>query len=461
MVVRRGNAPRSAGCGPVALLLSSWSFLDFAGWTVVNTMTALNNQSRTGRRYDREFQNNAVALVRSGRTVTEVARDQGVSKWSLGRWVEQAKTGQALSEPKTLSVETADQRELRRLRQELEYVSRQRDILKKALGILSAEPSGARQPKGGVSESGFAAHRRKALRQPRRRRGIAGAGGRASRRQHDAQLRPLIGQSFAQSWRTYGCLRVRLDLQEHGQRCGKNRIARLMRESGLRPRQKRRFRPRTTDSRQAHPIAETRLAKVPAPDRPGLVWQSAFTYLETAEGWLFLAFTLDACTRRCVAHHCRPDMRGELPTATLALAVHRQPPPPGLLHLPAPSRLPAPPLNSWLSITLRPSTTAAVGTAASATAHLSPSRIKCSPQTKTANVNNLPTVQIAFSRKDQSSLACVMSNLTARFSQAKFRRIRRSPIIHAMANMGRPRLMLMATLTGFESVKRRSFVPFW
>ena len=102
-------------------------------------MTAMNSNSRTGRRYDREFKNNAVALVRGGRTVTEVARDLGVSKWSLGRWVEQAKSGQALSEPKTLSVETADQRELRRLRQELEYVSRQRDILKKACGILSAE----------------------------------------------------------------------------------------------------------------------------------------------------------------------------------------------------------------------------------------------------------------------------------------------------------------------------------
>lgn len=168
-----------------------------------------------------------------------------------------------------------------------------------------------------VSESGFAAHRRKAER-PRRRQ--------------DAELRPLIAQSFATSRRTYGCLRVRLDLQDLGQRCGKNRIARLMRESGLRPKQKRRFRPRTTDSRHAHPIAENRLAKMPAPDRPGLVWQSDFTYLETAEGWLFLAFTLDACTRRCVAHHCRADMRGELTTTTLALALHREPPPPGLLH---------------------------------------------------------------------------------------------------------------------------------
>jgi len=101
-------------------------------------MTAMNN-SRTGRRYDREFKNNAVALVGSGRTVADVARDLGVSKWSLGRWVEQAKAGQALSEPKTLAAESPEQRELRRLRQELEYVSRQRDILKKALGILSAE----------------------------------------------------------------------------------------------------------------------------------------------------------------------------------------------------------------------------------------------------------------------------------------------------------------------------------
>ncbi|MDQ3621006.1 MAG: transposase [Verrucomicrobiota bacterium] len=97
------------------------------------------NSSRSGRRYDREFKNNAVALVRSGRTITEVARDLGVTKWSLGRWVEQARTGQTLSEPRTLAVETSEQRELRRLRQELEYVSRQRDILKKALGILSAE----------------------------------------------------------------------------------------------------------------------------------------------------------------------------------------------------------------------------------------------------------------------------------------------------------------------------------
>ena len=97
------------------------------------------NMNRNDGRYDREFKNDAVGLVRAGRTITEVARELGVSKWSLGRWVQAAKNGKSLGEPKTLAQETAEQCELRRLRQQLEYVSRQRDILKKALGILSAE----------------------------------------------------------------------------------------------------------------------------------------------------------------------------------------------------------------------------------------------------------------------------------------------------------------------------------
>ena len=141
-----------------------------------------------------------------------------------------------------------------------------------------------------VSKSGFHAHRLK----PRR-----------PRAQRDAALAPLIASShsalsswpkgFAASRKTYGCRRVRADLAALGQRCGKNRLARLMRQARLCPRQKRRFRPTTTESRHDHAIAENWLAKVPTPERPGMVWQSDFTYIETGEGWLYLAFTLDAC----------------------------------------------------------------------------------------------------------------------------------------------------------------------
>ncbi len=168
-----------------------------------------------------------------------------------------------------------------------------------------------------VSQSGFHAHRRK----PRR-----------ARRARDAALAPLIAASFAASRQTYGPRRVQADLRALGHRVGKTRLGRLMRAQALCPHHKRRFRPQTTDSRHAHPLAENWLAKVPAPDRPGQVWQSDFTYVPTGEGWLFVAFTLDAFSRRCVAHHCRADMGVELATTTFALAVERQPPPPGLLH---------------------------------------------------------------------------------------------------------------------------------
>jgi len=249
---------------------------------------------------------------------------------------------------------------------------------------------------------------------------------------------------------------VLADLRELGERCGKNRVARLLRAQGLRARQKRRFRPCTTDSRHPHPIAENWLAKVPAPDRPGLVWQSDFASIETAEGWLFLAFTLDGCTRRCVAHHCRADMRGELTTTTLRLALQRQPPPPGLLHhrdrgsqyaaadfarlatacgltlsmsrtanpydnalaesfvatlktecFGEASRPPARPPNSWLLTTLKPSTTAAAATAPSPTAPRSNSKNKCSPKTKTTtptNSKNTSKPLSSFRRKITRSL---------------------------------------------------------
>ena len=99
----------------------------------------MKENNRLGRRYDREFKENAVALVRAGRTVASVARDLGVTTWSLGRWVQAANGGQAQKQSATLAAETAEQREMRRLRQENDYLREQRDILKKALGILSAE----------------------------------------------------------------------------------------------------------------------------------------------------------------------------------------------------------------------------------------------------------------------------------------------------------------------------------
>ena len=97
------------------------------------------NSSKFSRRYDREFKENAVALIQSGRSITEVSRDLGVSDWSLRQWLKSIEGAQVLNESKRLSSETPEQREIRRLRQENDYLRRQRDILKKACSILSAE----------------------------------------------------------------------------------------------------------------------------------------------------------------------------------------------------------------------------------------------------------------------------------------------------------------------------------
>ena len=85
--------------------------------------------NKFARRYDREFKENAVALVLGGRSQSEVSRDLGVSSWSLGEWVRKARDGQAHRQPKTLDAESPEARELRRLRQENQHLRQQRDIL--------------------------------------------------------------------------------------------------------------------------------------------------------------------------------------------------------------------------------------------------------------------------------------------------------------------------------------------
>jgi transposase-like protein len=93
--------------------------------------------SKCGRRYDRQFKQDAVTLVQQGRSTVEVARDLGVSTWSLRQWIKQTKNGRGPGEPKTLASQTPEQREMHRLKQEVDYLRRQRDILKKALAIVS------------------------------------------------------------------------------------------------------------------------------------------------------------------------------------------------------------------------------------------------------------------------------------------------------------------------------------
>lgn len=152
------------------------------------------------------------------------------------------------------------------------------------------------------------------------------------RRQQDQSLTPLIRQEFEASRKSYGSPRLQIALRRQGHHCGKNRVARLMRQASLRARQKRWFRPRTTQSNHGLAIAENWLAKVPAPTRPNQIWVSDITCLPTQEGWLFLAMTLDAWSRKVVGWCTDDSLETFMVTEALKLARQRRGPAPGLLH---------------------------------------------------------------------------------------------------------------------------------
>jgi len=168
-----------------------------------------------------------------------------------------------------------------------------------------------------VSPSGFYAHQHKP-------EGV--------RAKADQELTADIKTVFQQSRRTYGSPRVTAALRRNGHRCGKNRVARLMRQNQLKARQKRRFVPRTTQSDHDQPIAPNWLAKVPTPDRPDQVWVVDITYIATGQSWIYLAVILDACSRKVVGWAMGVSLETSLVTEALSRAQKERRPAPGLLH---------------------------------------------------------------------------------------------------------------------------------
>lgn len=161
-----------------------------------------------------------------------------------------------------------------------------------------------------ISRSGFYAHLHKSER---------------PRRKEDQLLSDEVRSAFVQSRKTYGSPRLRHELRERGHRCGRRRIARLMRLQGLRPVQKRRFVPRTTDSSHTRTPASHRLLDAPAPTAPNQTWITDITYIPTQEGWLFLAAEIDLYSRRVVGWATADNMETPLVLKALQRATSQAP----------------------------------------------------------------------------------------------------------------------------------------
>lgn len=115
-----------------------------------------------------------------------------------------------------------------------------------------------------------------------------------------ARLTRSIRESFELSDRTFGSLRVWHDLRATGEQCGVNRVARLMKLANLQARRKRRRLPGDGATRQAHHIAPNHLQREFEALEPNQKWVADFTYIWTAEGWLYAAAVMDPYSRRIV-----------------------------------------------------------------------------------------------------------------------------------------------------------------
>ena len=151
------------------------------------------------------------------------------------------------------------------------------------------------------------------------------------RSREDRKLKAIIRSVFEESRQTYGSPRILDELRDQGIRCGRKRVARLMKEDQLTPKKARRFR-RTTIAKPDHPKAPNVLGREFTVDAPDTAWVGDITYLWTQEGWLYLAVLLDLFSRRVVGWSVRPHLGQELAIAALDRALYERGVPEGLLH---------------------------------------------------------------------------------------------------------------------------------
>ena len=154
----------------------------------------------------------------------------------------------------------------------------------------------------------------------------------ASKRQHDDMVMLAhVRSAFALSNGTYGSPRMTRELRDDGFAIGRRRTARLMRENGLRARQKRRFK-RTTDSEHAWPVAPNIIDQDFTASTANQKWGVDISYVWTREGWLYLAVVIDLFSRKVVGWAVGDRLHRRLALAALRKALTMRCPPKGLIH---------------------------------------------------------------------------------------------------------------------------------
>lgn len=159
----------------------------------------------------------------------------------------------------------------------------------------------------GVTRQGFYAWRRR---------------GPSRRELADGELCERIRRVHAETEGIYGSPRIHAELRlADGIRVGRKRVARLMRKLGLRGADGRRGGPRTTRRDPVRPVAPDLVDRRFARAEPNRLWVCDLKYIQTGQGFLFLAAVQDVYSRRIIGWSMRDDLKAELVLDALGMAV--------------------------------------------------------------------------------------------------------------------------------------------
>lgn len=152
----------------------------------------------------------------------------------------------------------------------------------------------------------------------------------SKKRDNDVFLIVKIYEAFEQSRGTYGSRRIAVELKSQNIIVGVSKISRLMHETGLRPKAKRKFKV-TTNSNHNLPVAPNLLKIMGKPTRVNMVWVADITYIWTREGWLYLSTILDLYSRKVVAWEVSSRQKKSLVIDTINKAIKQRKPAPRLI----------------------------------------------------------------------------------------------------------------------------------
>jgi putative transposase len=142
-------------------------------------------------------------------------------------------------------------------------------------------------------------------------------------KQDDKRYLALIKNKFEASRKTYGYRRIHSDIVELGEKCGINRVGRLMRENNIIPKTKRKFKV-TTHSKHNKPIHHSLLERNFSAKAPNERWVTDITYIQTVEGWLYLAVIMDLFSRKIVGWSMSSRMKESLAIDALKMALYKR-----------------------------------------------------------------------------------------------------------------------------------------